>query len=204
MCLSGNHCYIVFVTYALWIMYPILSLFSIRLGHLCINIKKIMNKFALGTPITNFLDSFVRGQGMPSLNSRPIRGLLRAWCHTCGKPPDTWCSLLSWTSPSLWHSPRWQGILHRLRFWTWSRRTVILLFLLDARKRFQMGTASFELQLGLIDLKIWQCLYYPSSLLQEWLWTTLYCWFMLGSLADTALFDDWLIEVNPLLNSDRW
>ncbi|KAI8595060.1 hypothetical protein EDD21DRAFT_425759 [Dissophora ornata] len=64
-------------------------------GDLRVDIKKITDKFfAPGTPVANFLDSFVRGHGALPVTEGSIRGLPRAWRRAFGKPAKTRPSLL--------------------------------------------------------------------------------------------------------------
>ncbi|KAF9113508.1 hypothetical protein BGX30_006927, partial [Mortierella sp. GBA39] len=64
-------------------------------GDLHADIKRITDKFfAPGTPITNFLDAYVRGQGALPVTTGPIRGLPRAWRRGFGLPAETRPSLL--------------------------------------------------------------------------------------------------------------
>ncbi|KAF9085808.1 hypothetical protein BGX23_009357 [Mortierella sp. AD031] len=71
-------------------------------GDLRADIKKITDKFsASGTPVTNFLDAFVKGQGTLPVTTGAIRGLLRAWRRAFGKPAETRPSLLFLALPDL-------------------------------------------------------------------------------------------------------
>ncbi|KAF9203681.1 hypothetical protein BGZ59_001488 [Podila verticillata] len=64
-------------------------------GDLRVDVKKITDKFfAPGTPITDFLDAFVKGAGNLPTTSGPIRGLPRAWRRGFGIPAETRPSLL--------------------------------------------------------------------------------------------------------------
>ncbi|KAF9114994.1 hypothetical protein BGX30_006421, partial [Mortierella sp. GBA39] len=64
-------------------------------GDLRVDIKKITDKFfAPGTPHTNFLDVFVRGEGSLPVTTGPIRGLPKAWRRALGHPSETRPSLL--------------------------------------------------------------------------------------------------------------
>ncbi|KAF9080259.1 hypothetical protein BGX23_002403, partial [Mortierella sp. AD031] len=64
-------------------------------GDLHVDIKKITDKFfSPGTPVTNYLDAFVRGQGTLPVTTGAIRGLPRAWRRAFGKPAETRPSLL--------------------------------------------------------------------------------------------------------------
>ncbi|KAG0019072.1 hypothetical protein BGZ82_000267 [Podila clonocystis] len=59
-------------------------------GDLRVDIKKITDKFfASGTPVTIFLDAFVKGKGNLPTTSGPIRGLPRAWRRGFGLPAET-------------------------------------------------------------------------------------------------------------------
>ncbi|KAG0248148.1 hypothetical protein BG011_000424, partial [Mortierella polycephala] len=60
-----------------------------------VDIKKTTgNFFAPGSPITNFLDAFVKGKGALPVTTGPIRGLPRVWCRSFGHPPETRPSFL--------------------------------------------------------------------------------------------------------------
>ncbi|KAF8923765.1 hypothetical protein BGZ58_002576 [Dissophora ornata] len=60
------------------------------LGDLRVDIKKITDKFfAPGTPVANFLHSFVRGHGTLPVTTGTIRGLPRAWRRAFGKALET-------------------------------------------------------------------------------------------------------------------
>ncbi|KAG0015829.1 hypothetical protein BGZ81_011501 [Podila clonocystis] len=64
-------------------------------GDLRVDIKKIADKvFAPGSPITDFLDAFVRVQRNLPVTTGPIRGLPRAWRRSLGHPVETRPSLL--------------------------------------------------------------------------------------------------------------
>ncbi|KAI8595528.1 hypothetical protein EDD21DRAFT_448557 [Dissophora ornata] len=59
-------------------------------GDLRVDIKKITDKFfAPGTPVANFLHSFVRGHGTLPVTTGTIRGLPRAWRRAFGKALET-------------------------------------------------------------------------------------------------------------------
>jgi hypothetical protein len=69
--------------------------FSIQLGDLHADVKKITDKFfALGSQVANFLDAFVKGQGALPTTTGSIRGLPSAWRRGFGRPDVTRPSLL--------------------------------------------------------------------------------------------------------------
>ena len=73
--------------------------FFIQLGGLRVDIKKVTDEFFAPGPITNFLDAFVKGEGVLPITFGSIHGLPRAWLRGFGKPPETRPSLLFMNLP---------------------------------------------------------------------------------------------------------
>jgi len=86
--LSGKH--IECTSFASHYKFNVSCSFFILSGDLRVDIKKITDKFfAPGTRTTNFLNSFVRGEGSLPLTTGPIAGLPRAWRRGFGVPAES-------------------------------------------------------------------------------------------------------------------
>lgn len=61
---------------------------------------------SVGMPITDYIDSFLKGKGALSVTSGPIQGQPRVWHRKFGKPAESWLSLpfLDLSSPSATYS----------------------------------------------------------------------------------------------------